>query len=135
MYLFFDGFRLKVRYSAKVHRRYVLVAYGIKKNGVRDIIDYKFAKGKSTEAWESFVNFLYMRGLLGTKLKLITTDGNQGLLNALDLVYPRVNKQRCWVHKLFNVTKKCPRRLEKSVVASARDIYLAENQTCCRATI
>lgn len=132
LYLFFDGLTLKVRYGGKVHRKYVLVAYGIKSNGIRDIIDYKFAKGESTEAWESFVNDIYMRGLRGENLRLITTDGNQGLLNALDLVYPRVHKQRCWVHKLFNVAKKCPKKLGKSVVSGAMDIYLSETKPAAR---
>jgi len=132
IYILFDGLTIKVRYNGKVHTKRVLVAYGIKSNGIREIIDYTLAKGESTIAWESFVNLLYMKGLEGKNLKLITTDGNQGLLNALDLVYPRIDKQRCWVHKLRNVANKCPRKLQKSVVAEAREIYQAETKVSAR---
>ncbi|MGQ9571501.1 MAG: IS256 family transposase [Thermodesulfovibrionales bacterium] len=129
IYLLFDGLTLKVRYNGKVHKKKVLVAYGIKKAGQREIIDYTLAKGESTIAWESFVNGLYMKGLEGKNLKLITTDGNQGLLNALDLVYSRIPKQRCWAHKLRNVTNKCPRKLQKSVIEEARKIYQQETKS------
>ncbi len=60
IYLLFDGLTLKVRYNGKVHKKKVLIAYGIKKTGQREIIDYTLAKGESTIAWESFVNNLYI---------------------------------------------------------------------------
>jgi len=46
---------------------------------------------------------LLMRGLTGTNLRLIVTDGNQGLANAVDLTYPGILRQRCWAHKMRNV--------------------------------
>jgi len=129
IYLLFDGLTIKVKYNGKVHSKKVLVAYGITSSGHRQIIDYALAKGESTIAWESFVNNLYMRGLEGKNLRLITTDGNEGLLNALQMVYYRVPKQRCWAHKLRNVANKCSRKLQSSVVAEARKIYQQETKS------
>jgi len=132
VYLFFDGLTLKVRYNGKVHKKRVLIAYGIKRSGQREIIDYALAKGESAIAWGSFVNNLWMRGLKGKNLELITTDGNPGLLDALDLVYGSKRKQRCWAHKLRNVANKCPRRLQGVIVEEARKIYQAESKPQAR---
>ena len=127
-YLFFDGLTLKVRCGEKVRKKFVLVAYGINENGVCEIIEFILASGESQTAWESFIQDLYRRGLEGTATKLIATDGGPGLIAALELVYPRIPRQRCWAHKLRNVANKCPRKLEKSVMTSARRIYQAESK-------
>jgi transposase-like protein len=50
-------------------------------------------------------------------------DGNKGLRNAIELVYPGVDKQRCWAHKLRNVANKIPKKLQKLCINEARDIY------------
>jgi transposase-like protein len=132
VYLFFNGLTLKVRYNGRVHKKKALIAYGIKRNGQREIIDYALAKGELAIAWGSFVNDLWMRGLKGKNLELITTDGNPGLLEALDLVYGRKRKQRCWAHKLRNVANKCPRRLQGVIVEEGRKIYRAESRAQAR---
>jgi transposase-like protein len=128
-YLFFDGLTLKVRYGGRVRKKFVLVAYGISEDGICEIVDFILAQGESQGAWEGFIQDLYRRGLEGVATKLMVTDGGAGLIAALELVYPKIARQRCWAHKLRNVANKCPRKLEKSVVASARRIYQAESRT------
>ena len=34
---------------------------------------------------------------------LMITDGNKGLENAVDMVFPLTPRQRCWAHKMRNV--------------------------------
>jgi transposase-like protein len=38
--------------------------------------------------------------------EMITTDGGKGLLQALEVVYPRIPRQHCWAHKTRNVLDK-----------------------------
>lgn len=133
-YLIFDGINIKVRSGGKVRKKSILVVKGFKvdeKGNIvqEEIIDYMpVRKGESNAAWESFINNLYMRGLEGKNLKLIVTDGNEGLLNALDLVYPRVHKQRCWQHKMRNVANKCRKKYQPLITDSAKEIYRAESR-------
>jgi|SRR5271169_961632 len=127
VYLFLDGVVLKIRGPAgKVLRRWVLVAYGVFPNGKREIIAYQFAQGESETAWLEFLQDLYLRGLEGTHLRLIVSDGGKGLRAALPVVYPRVPLQLCWAHKLRNIADKV-RRSEGSCVAEASAIYRASN--------
>ena len=126
-YLILDAVNLKIRHSGKYHHRRVLSAYGITLFGKRELIDFKQAKGESREAWESFLQNLFNRGLEGRHLKLIVMDGSPGLKSACDLIYPNAKIQRCWFHKLQNVSGYCKARHREDCVAEARKIYLAKD--------
>ncbi len=128
VYLFLDGVVLKVRDSSgQVRRRVVLVAYGIRRGGGRELIGYRLAAGESEVAWTAFLQDFFLRGLEGRRLRLITTDGSTGLAAALALVYPQVPQQRCWAHKLRNIADKVPKK-EGSCVREAAAIYQAASR-------
>ena len=91
-------------------KRIVLCAYGVRKDGRRELIDFMIVQGESETAWEGFLGDLYRRGLEGKELKLIVSDGSKGLENALEIIYPRVLHQRCWRHKMENVANKIPQK-------------------------
>lgn len=79
VYVFFDGITAKVRSCGKVVKKVVLVAYGIKSDGTRELIDFRLAKSESEADWTVFLNDLYRRGLTGERLRLIIIDGGKGL--------------------------------------------------------
>ena len=127
-FLFLDGIYLKAKSPVKAKRRCILVAYGIRKDGTRELIDFRLArKGESQTAWECFLTSMRNRGFEGKILELISIDGGKGMMNALDLIFPDVPKQRCWAHKLRNVANHLPKKLQKACTGQARDIYDAEN--------
>lgn len=128
-YLILDGITLKILYGAKYHKRKVLVVYGITVFGQRKLLAFKQAKGESQSSWESLLWSLYERGLKGEHLKLIVMDGSAGLKSAAELVYPQARIQRCWAHKLRNVSNYCRKKYEKDLVAGARRIYKAANRS------
>ncbi len=124
-YLVLDAITLKVRYHGRYHKRKILAAYGITLFGKRELIGFRQAKGESEEAWESFLQMLYNRGFEGRHLKLIVMDGSAGLKAACELIYPEAKIQRCWVHKLRNVSNYCRAKHEEACVREAKKIYLA----------
>ena len=89
----------------------MLAAYGITVKGKRELIDFMVTSHESARRREGFLNNLYNRGLTGEMLGLIITDGNAGLENAVDYVYPKVKRQRCWAHKLRNVSNYLRKRI------------------------
>ena len=127
-YLILDGISLKIRIHGKYVNRRFLVAYGMTMFGKRELIDFKPARGESKEAWESFLQNLFLRGFEGKHLELIAMDGSAGLKAACELIYPRARIQRCWAHKLRNVSNYCKAKYEKACIADARKIYLAQNK-------
>ena len=126
-FLFLDGIYLKSKSPVKARRRCILVAYGIKKDGTRELLDFRLArKGESQAAWECFLTSMRNRGFKGENLELISIDGGKGMMNALDFIFPDVPKQRCWAHKLRNVANHLPKKLQKACTGHARGIYDAE---------
>jgi putative transposase len=127
-YLFLDGVSLRVRRPSGQKRVQMLVAYGVRADGSRQLLAFLRSQGESQAAWEGLLQDLYRRGLLGEKLLLIVTDGCPGLGAALQTVYPRVPHQRCWVHKMRNILEKVRKRDYDSVKCEAQVIYRAGNR-------
>lgn len=114
-YLILDGVVLKHRGALAVRRRVLLCAYGITEGGLRDFIDFYLAPSESAAAWEAFLRDLYERGLTAQEVQLIVTDGGQGLHQALEVVWPRIPRQRCWAHKTRNVLDKVKKADQEAV--------------------
>ena len=127
-YLFLDGVSLRVRRPSGRKRVQMLVAYGVKKDGRRELLAFMRSQGESQADWEALLNDLFRRGLEGKGLHLIVTDGCSGLAAAIKTVYPREAHQRCWVHKMRNILEKVRRRDHDAVKKDAQAIYLAENR-------
>lgn len=128
LYLFLDGIVLKIKTGFGSKKKVILVAYGIKIDGKREIIDFMVTKHESEQRWEGFINRLYNRGLTGDALGLIITDGNAGLENTVDRIYPHIKRQRCWAHKLRNVANYLKRKDMDKCINEARAIYKAEDR-------
>lgn len=127
-FLFIDGINISMRYGAKSIKKTVLVAYGITLFGLRELIDFRIVKSESKDACESFLNYLYSRGLKGDNLKLIITDGGKGLVAAVAIVYPLSKHQRCWFHKLQNIIKLLKKKDQEQVLKALRKIYNAPSK-------
>jgi putative transposase len=131
-YLFLDGVSLRVRRPSGRQRVQMLVAYGVRADGSRQLLGFLRSTGESQAAWEGLLQDLYRRGLEGKKLLLIVTDGCPGLAAAIETVYPRARHQRCWVHKMRNLLEKVRRRDYDRVKADAQAIYLAPSEAGAR---
>lgn len=132
-YLFLDGVNLKVRRESGRKCVQMLVAYGVRQDGRRELLSFMRSQGESQGAWEGLLNDLYQRGLRGKHLQLIITDGCPGLAGAIQTVYPRVLHQRCWVHKMRNIREKGRVRDRDELKQMAQAIYLAEDRKQARA--
>lgn len=127
-YLFLDGVSLRVRRPAGRKRVHMLVAYGVRCDGRRQLLAFLRSQGESQADWEALLGDLYRRGLEGKHLGLIVSDGCPGLAAAIRTVYPRARHQRCWVHKMRNILEKVKKRDYDQVKAGAQAIYLAESR-------
>jgi putative transposase len=132
-YLFLDGVNLKVRRESGRKCVQMLVGYGVRRDGRRELLSFMRSQGESQGAWEGLLNDLYRRGLRGRHLQLIITDGCPGLAGAIQTVYPRVLHQRCWVHKMRNIREKGRKRDRAELKRMAQAIYLAEARKQARA--
>ena len=132
-YLLLDGVWMKVRRAFGPQRVLLLVAYGVRANGQRQLLAFTRARAESQTAWEGFLWDLHQRGLAGSQLKLVLSDGCAGLAAAIETIYPRAQHQRCWVHKMRNLRDGVRRRDQAQIKRDAQHIYLARNAAQARA--
>jgi len=127
-FLFFDGVVLKQKGAGRVQKRVILCAYGETWEGKKEMIDFLLSSSESQNAWEGFLRDLYGRGLEGRSCEMITTDGGKGLLNTLEVVYPRIPRQHCWAHKMRNVLDKVKKGDGEKVKKDLHRIFYAKNR-------
>jgi len=125
--LILDGVVLARKTGLGAIRRPILVALGLRPDGRKEILDFRLVPGESTAAWEAFLTDLFQRGLLGSQLQLICTDGNRGLRAALSWIYPLVPLQLCWAHKSRNILAQVRKRDQEAVKADLHRISHADH--------
>jgi len=76
--LFLEGIVLKTGSGFGAKKKTVLVAYGIRLDGKRELIDFLVTKHENEKNGEGFLNTLYRRGLTGDALGPVATDGDRG---------------------------------------------------------
>jgi putative transposase len=124
--LMLDGVVLARKTGAGAVRRPALVALGLRKDGKKEIIDFRLAQGESAAEWERFLDDLYKRGLTGQGLDMICVDGGKGLLAALPMVYGKIPVQRCWAHKIRNILNKVGKADQVPVKADLHAVMNAD---------
>ena len=117
IYVYLDGFALRVRSGGKVVSVPVLGVVGVLVDGDKQLLALELCGGESFEAWKGCLDDLVARGLRAPALAVI--DGNAGLRRAVGEVWPRAAVQRCCVHKLRNLERKAP----KHALAEIRDNF------------
>jgi transposase-like protein len=117
IYLYLDGFALRVRSAGKVVGVPVLGVVGVLADGRKHLVALELCSGDSFGAWKGCLEDLVARGLRAPVLCII--DGNAGLRRAVGEIWPRAAVQRCSIHKLRNLERKAP----KHALADIRDDF------------
>jgi transposase-like protein len=97
IYVYLDGFALRVRRAGKVVSVPVLGVIGVLPDGHKHLLALDLCGGESFSAWKGCLDDLVARGLRAPMLCIV--DGHAGLRRAVGLVWPRAAVQRCCVHK------------------------------------
>jgi transposase-like protein len=121
-YLFLDATYLKIRHNGMVIDQATLIAYGVNKEGKREIIGASTSLSEAEVHWREFLESLVKRGING--IKLIISDDHFGLRKARQKVFPSVPWQRCQFHMSKNAQSYASKQSLKEPIAQAmRDIF------------
>ena len=104
LYVFLDGLYEPLRMHG-IQREAVLCAWAITTEGDK-VLSLALGNKESYDAWLSLLRDLVSRGL--PVPLTITSDGAPGLLRAIDEVWPKSWRIRCWVHRMLNFKSKVP---------------------------
>jgi transposase-like protein len=126
LYLFADAVYESLRLQGGP-KEALLCAWAICEDGRRVLLHLALGNKESHTDWLEFLRDMVGRGL-PTPLSM-TSDGAPGLLRALDEVFPKSLRIRCWMHKMQNVLDKLPesaRQEVKSWLQTVRDAPTVE---------
>ena len=125
VYLFLDAIYEPMRRAGL--REAILCAWGITRDGMKVLLHLTLGSQESHSAWREMLREMVARGL---KVPLtVTSDGAPALIRAIEEVFPRSLRIRCWVHKMRNVLDKVPdaaRDDVKAFLAAIRDAPTVE---------
>src|SRR5918995_4412094 len=106
-YLWVDARYEHVREDGRVVSMAVIVAYGVRADGVREVLGLDVGLSEDVELWRAFLQDLVARGIRG--VRLVVSDAHQGLTRAIREVYVGASWQRCRVHFVRNVLARVPK--------------------------
>jgi putative transposase len=112
VYLFLDAIRVKMRVGSKALDS-VMIAYAVLEDGSFETLAIATRNSESDAAWGSFIYDLKRRGLRDPLL--VVSDGNHGVIEAIESHFPTAWRQRCVRHKVENVLECVPTDDEKNV--------------------
>jgi putative transposase len=121
--VYLDGIHFTVRHGSKTDSPMILTALGVDLEGSREVLAFRACAEESKDGWSCLVQDLRRRGV--QEVDLFVTDGHEGLLAALEELFPATLRQRCVVHKQRKVMNAIPHREQKDVAAELAGIWKA----------
>ncbi|MCA1604928.1 MAG: IS256 family transposase, partial [Acidobacteria bacterium] len=121
VYLWVDGIYVKA--GLEKDKACLLVALAGLSDGRKVFLGIESGQRESTESWGRLLRGLRERGL--KKPRVVIGDGHLGIWAALRNVWPEVDEQRCWNHRIMNVLDRLPKRLQGEATALLKKIPVA----------
>lgn len=128
-YLIVDARYEKVRHNGRVVSRAVLIAAGVNENGRREILSWSVRDGESEQTWAEVFGDLKRRGVSG--VKLVVSDGHEGICAALKRAFPEAAWQRCRTHFTRNALCKVSYKRRDALAKDLRAIFRHTERALC----
>jgi transposase-like protein len=109
----------------------LLVCWGIDSDGRKHLLHLAVGNKESEACWTGFFRNLLERGLRAPTT--ITSDGAPGLIAAINTVFDKTIRIRCWFHRLANLRAKLPDETAGEVLAHVYAVRDAPTLDAARA--
>ena len=120
-YVWVDALLQKVREAGRIVNVSVVVATGVNRDGMRELLGLDVGTSEDYAFWLAFLRSLLARGLSG--VELVISDAHQGLKEAIALCFTGASWQRCRTHFMANLLTRVPKRMQGAVATVVRTIY------------
>jgi transposase-like protein len=124
--LMLDAIHYKVREDGVVVKKAVYIALGTDLDGRKDVLGLWIGATESSKYWLSVLNGLKNRGV--SDILIASVDGLTGFSEAISIVYPKTEIQRCVLHQIRNTTRYVSYKDVKAFTAALKPIYKAPTE-------
>lgn len=125
-----DALYVKVREDGRVRSRGLLLATGVNKEGIREILGLQVSDTESNSSWGTFFETLKGRGLHG--VDLVVSDSHSGLVQAIQEHFQGATWQRCQTHFMRNILDASPKALKEDIRGHVRSLFDAPDPETAR---
>jgi putative transposase len=132
-YVWLDARYEHVREDGRVQSMAVVVAYGVRADGRREVLGMDVTTGEHAVFWRAFLQSLVARGMRG--VRLVVSDAHPGLKQAIREVFVGAAWQRCRVHFMRNLLAHVPKQAQAMVAATVRTIFQQPDRAAARAQL
>lgn len=119
-----DATYVKAREGHRVVSKALMIAMALRPDGRKEIVGFAVADREETATWESFLRSLRSRGMSG--VRMFTSDAHEGIVAALERVFPDVPWQRCQAHFARNISDAAPKRLRVGLRGELAEMFNCE---------
>lgn len=119
-YLFLDAIYVGMRLDSS-RKQAVLLAYACLEDGSFQTLSVGLGNAESKTAWMNFVADLKERGLGDPRL--VVSDGNAGVIAAIEAHFDTSYRQRCVQHKMENVLAAVPQEAQEEIRSELNPIF------------
>lgn len=123
--IFMDATYINLRRDS-VAKEPLHVLMGITPDGTKEILDYALYPTESAANYEEMLASIKARGV--KQVLLFTSDGLEGVRDAVKRQFPQSEHQQCWVHLARTVTRYIRPKDRKTVLNALKNVYRASDK-------
>ncbi|WP_296954465.1 IS256 family transposase [uncultured Dialister sp.] len=121
MYIFLDAIYYRIRKDGRYQEVATYVAIGVNMRGERDVLGMWVGAAESASYWAQIMDDLKSRGV--KEVLLFAVDGLNGMVEAINAMFPKSMVQRCIVHQIRNCMKLIPYKERREIAKDMKEIY------------
>jgi transposase-like protein len=132
-FVYLDATFPNVREGGHVVSMALMIAVGVRADGVREVLGFATGASESADCWGEFLASLVDRGLHG--VRMVISDAHAGLKAAVRKTFTGASWQRCKVHFTRNVVAQVPKSSKSMAAAIVGTIFAADDHDSARAQL
>lgn len=124
-FVYVDCLYVPVKEDLVSEKKAVYVMLGVDLTGHKEVMGIWLGEENAEGAyfWNRIFSEIKERGV--EDILIVSLDGLKGLTEAIEAVFPKTQTQRCIVHLVRNLAKKCNKKEMKEVIGDFKKIYKA----------
>ena len=124
--VFMDAIHYKVRTEGRIVNRAAYIAIGINLDGIKEVLGIWIGQNETSKYWLNVLTEIKNRGV--KDILIASVDGLPGFVDAIKVVYPNTEIQRCVVHQIRNTLNYVSYKHKKEFARDLKQVYTASTE-------
>lgn len=124
--IFMDAIHYKVRTEGRIVNRAAYIAIGINLEGIKEVLGIWIGQNETSKYWLNVLTEIKNRGV--KYILIASVDGLPGFVDAIKVVYPNTEIQRCIVHQIRGTLNYISYKHRKEFSRDLKQVYTASTE-------